>query len=327
LTKQRIINIKTIYDQNFTSSLSNDTKNLIFDELKNNWLKNDYNVESDTIIFKVVEPYAKRSTAKNPNGFNVGDGRGVVTYTLNRNGFLSKNYSDKVEQLFDILESPNNTKIIKQGKDFGMHAIVIDLLSGHSCPAAEGCKVKVDNPNQSITIGKRTKIKGKNNRFDCFATKAEVQYWRSFLKRLINTLVVKFASENEIIESIQSTLYRNRHAKKSTLVHFHGSGDFMKVKYFNAAVKIAQDNPLVKFYGYTKILPFALELESYKLDNFSLIYSFGGVYDTKALESNYHIAFVDVEKNIPLGVSYVCETVENDFEFILTRKSLKLHLH
>ena len=69
--------------------------------------------------------------------------------------------------------------------------------------------------------------------------------------------------------------------KRASVVRIHDSGDYYSLDYIMAWFAIMIENPTVKFYSYTKMVPLFLRLEQQSRipANFTLIYSFGGLAD------------------------------------------------
>lgn len=264
---------------------------------------------------KVIESMKKQA-------YNSIDESGILFFI-----WKGKKYTITTENI-GLEFSVKNSKLVKQSHDYQTLAVVLDMLSGTTCPGALFCKVTaiiVDG-----YIGKRVLVKGKHNKYNCFAADDEVQYMFTFLRRWINTEVVKYASqaeiESEIVRIIESAPKKLRYATKNLgkvgIMRYHGAGDFFMKKYFMAAVNIAKMYPEIKFYGYTKVLPY---VQFEKPDNFGLVYSDGGKFDDKVDENTPQsiVAFPGQTKVAP----FACETIEDDFEFILAKKSFMLHLH
>ena len=75
---------------------------------------------------------------------------------------------------------------------------------------------------------------------------------------------------------IESSLLSKKNIK---LVRFHQSGDFFNQNYFDAWLMVAENNPQLLFYGYTKALPFWAKRLNQIPSNFKLVASRGGSHD------------------------------------------------
>lgn len=142
------------------------------------------------------------------------------------------------------------------------------IPAGHSCPFAYECEAKADR-----TTGK---IKdGKHQTFRCFAASQEALYptvrnsrWHNF------DLLRKIKTKQGMIDLIEASL-----PKKATMVRVHVSGDFFSQMYFDAWMDVAANHPDIKFYAYTKSIPYWLERRNIIPKNFNLTSSKGGSKD------------------------------------------------
>ena len=125
-----------------------------------------------------------------------------------------------------------------------------DLLSGYSCPFAEKCLSK------AVLIEGKRKIKdGPKTEFRCFSASQEVQYNGVYNKRKANFDGLKHLnSSHDMANAIMAVMPKN-----TGIVRIHVAGDFFNMKYFLAWVKIAEQNPDVLFYAYTKSLNFWIQ--------------------------------------------------------------------
>ena len=122
-----------------------------------------------------------------------------------------------------------------------------DLLSGYSCPFAEKCLSKA-----TLVNGKRKIKDGPKTEFRCFSASQEVQYNGVYNKRKANFDGLKhLETSQDMVNAIQSVMPKN-----TGIVRIHVAGDFFNMKYFLAWIKIAEQNPDVLFYAYTKSLEF-----------------------------------------------------------------------
>jgi hypothetical protein len=88
--------------------------------------------------------------------------------------------------------------------------------------------------------------------------------------------IIKALREGNCADLINEALQKAR-KKNTKLVRIHESGDFFNAAYLQAWVMVAQANPDLKFYCYSKNLPLFMGL---KLpENFYLTASYGGKFD------------------------------------------------
>lgn len=163
----------------------------------------------------------------------------------------------------------------------------------------------------------------------CYATMG-AYIWSNvasvYEERLALTLKPDFAA----IAQLELDRYIKRATKtsKQLIVRIHDSGDFYNLDYINKWLRIINNNPSVKFYAYTKMVPIFKRLQSLGSipDNFTLIYSFGGLSDN----------LIDVEKDrhsqvfsslAELVASGYVDTTENDLNAIGVNNKIGLVYH
>jgi hypothetical protein len=113
--------------------------------------------------------------------------------------------------------------------------------------------------------------------------------------------------------------------KETKIVRIHASGDYFSKRYFQAWVKIATLRPDIKFYGYTKILPY---VKVNKPDNFRLVYSFGGKMDSKVTCEPIAYVVKNIVEAIKRGLQPACiDNPSDDFDFIMQGRTFALCLH
>ena len=179
----------------------------------------------------------------------------------------------------NLVFGKGNSKLIHTGKMIGLKKSQVRtfaLPAGKTCPAASLCHSKTVINDET---GKKQIVDGKDNLFRCYATKAEAIYPAVYNARNHNMDSIKNAKTTaEIVELIQTAL-NDKKNKSAKLVRIHDSGDFFNKAYYMAWLQIAIDNPNILFFGYTKMLPFAVNAKSQNLDNFFVQYSYGGLAD------------------------------------------------
>lgn len=169
----------------------------------------------------------------------------------------------------------NNWKIVHTAIEYDYkHAGTVDLLAGHTCPAASLCHSRVNKDSN----GKRTiEDLGK---FRCYATKSELQY------DVVYELHRRNGEEITVLESFPLIMTYILRRKKIDLLRIHSSGDFYNFEYFKKWIQIAKWNPSVVFFGYTKQATFVRYLLYNQVDNLSIVYSYGGIHDGYAIKHN-----------------------------------------
>lgn len=151
--------------------------------------------------------------------------------------------------------------------------LIFNLPAGKTCPGAMFCKsfaVLGDN-------GRRKIVDGPHTEFRCFAASGEVQYDYVFANRAENFQQVLDAMKNDtLIHTLNQGVQDNR-KKKTRRVRIHESGDFFNRAYLNAWIVVAEMNPDLDFYCYSKSLD--LFMDCTLPENFYLTASYGGKFD------------------------------------------------
>jgi hypothetical protein len=178
------------------------------------------------------------------------------------------------------------------------------LPAGWSCPFAKACLKKVNrdrsiDPEKVGTTKKSKRTgqdieykgdvvvkKGKDSEFDCFAANQEMQYDELRANRWHNYDLLLAAGKDggaeaqaDLIVKSLNYFFDTEGAKDE--VRIHESGDFYNGEYLKAWMLTAQRMPDVKFYAYTKSLPYVRSVQNELKDipNLSITLSQGGKHD------------------------------------------------
>jgi|TARA_R110000822_G_scaffold179182_2_gene319029 hypothetical protein len=90
--------------------------------------------------------------------------------------------------------------------------------------------------------------------YRCYAASDEARSPQVRAARHWNFDLLKHETEDEMFRRLQASL-----PKKAKIIRIHVSGDFFNQKYFNAWVRIANNNPHILFYAYTKSLKYWID--------------------------------------------------------------------
>ena len=159
----------------------------------------------------------------------------------------------KLAGLYDVPELQE--WLVSECGRFTAEVYSLDLLSGWSCPFAEKCKSKVyELAGQFTKSGnvKKKLVDGKKTEFRCFSASQEALLPNVYDRRKNNyDLLNECETSEEMTELMQRSLPRN-----AGIVRQHVGGDFFNEIYFEAWLDLAEQNPSVLFYAYTKSLFF-----------------------------------------------------------------------
>jgi len=190
------------------------------------------------------------------------------------------------------------------------------LLSGFSCSKALDCQTYAIKDK---VTGKRKVLDGKNSKYRCFSAIQEAQYPSVYNQRKHNfdTLLKHKDDYMDMTELILDSLPKN-----ADYIRVHVGGDFFNENYMLAWYLVAQLNPNIKFYAYTKAIKWMSELEHHRPDNFSMIASYGSKEDAIIDELNLksaNVVFHPSETNLPID--------KNEYYAINDKGSFSLLLH
>jgi len=148
-----------------------------------------------------------------------------------------------------------------------------NLPTGHTCPFADECLVKVDRETG--------KFENKSNAYRCYAASAERfpsarnARWNNF----------------DLVKSGQKPIL----PKGAKAIRIHASGDFFNQSYFDLWIDIANENPDVEFWAYTKSLKYWVQRLGIIPSNLELTASYGGRNDE--LIAQHDLKFVKIYKS------------------------------
>ena len=180
----------------------------------------------------------------------------------------------KLESLYNVTEL--QTWLTHKRKVYSF-----DLLSGWSCPFARDCMAKVQEVD-----GKKKLVDGPHTQFRCFSASQEATFPSAYNKRKANFDGLRNLSQDEMVKAISQALPKN-----AGIVRVHVAGDFFSRDYMRAWMMVAQSNPSILFYAYTKSLGYWVELGNVPA-NFVLTASRGGRQDDLIAKHNLREAVV-----------------------------------
>jgi hypothetical protein len=166
-------------------------------------------------------------------------------------------------------------KFSKGNAKLGKGTLIFNLPAGKTCPGASLCKAFAVKGSD----GKTRVQDGAETVFRCFAASSEAQYPATFAARAHNLQTIVEALQvdtNAAADLINQGIQTNR-TKSTKLVRIHESGDFFNLAYLMAWIKVAEQNPDLKFYCYSKSLD--LFVDRKLPSNFYLTASYGGKFD------------------------------------------------
>lgn len=154
-----------------------------------------------------------------------------------------------------------------------------NLPSGWSCPYAMGCLAMADRYTGKIR-------KGEKQEYPCYSATAErypavrKQVWENFD-------ALKGKKHDEMVRAILEAI-----PAKATRIRIHGGGDFFNQTYFDAWLDVIRKRPSIKFWAFTKSIPFWVARVGEIPSNFSLTGSYGGRHDFLIEQLNLRFAKV-----------------------------------
>ena len=212
----------------------------------------------------------------------------------------------KLKKLYKVPELEKFISLERGGK----RVYSFDLPAGHSCPFAKDCYSKVVD-------GKI--LDGKHTQFRCYAASQEVVYKGVFNLRKHNfDALTAIVRENKKMREpkkpgnhFSSTCFKMAAAisynlpKNAGVIRIHSSGDFFNQDYFDAWLLVADENPTILFYAYTKSLKFWVNRIAHGdcctniPENFVLTASYGGKDD--AMIDAHHLRYCKVVYSVKMA--------------------------
>ena len=123
-----------------------------------------------------------------------------------------------------------------------------DILSGVDCPFAFNCKSQAEEQAD----GSRRIKDGPHTKFRCFSASQEVLFTNTYLSRKRNhDAIHALETSDDMADGLCAAL-----PKDARIIRIHVSGDMFSHKYFMAWIKVAERNPTMLFYAYTKSLTY-----------------------------------------------------------------------
>jgi len=164
-------------------------------------------------------------------------------------------------------------KFVKNTKYYTGVVYEWNLPTGHTCPFALECLVKVNRETG--------KFENKSNAYRCYAASPE-RFPAVREHRWANFEWVKNGNKPIIPKGCKA-------------IRIHASGDFFSQAYFDMWLEIARENPNVEMWAYTKSLNYWVRRISSIPANLTLTASMGGRHDQ--LIAEYRLKHAIVVKN------------------------------
>jgi len=143
-----------------------------------------------------------------------------------------------------------------------------DILSGVDCPFAFNCKSQAEEQAD----GSRRIKDGPHTKFRCFSASQEVLFTNTYKSRKRNhDAIHALETSDAMADGLCAAL-----PKDARVIRIHVSGDMFSHKYFMAWIKVAERNPTMLFYAYTKSLTYWVRSRDRVPANLVLTASYGG---------------------------------------------------
>jgi hypothetical protein len=155
-----------------------------------------------------------------------------------------------------------------------------NLPTGHTCPSALECLVKVNRETG--------KFLNSSNLYRCYAANAE--RWPSVRNHRWNNFEF-------VKKGLKPVL-----PLEAKSIRIHASGDFFSQKYFDLWLEICLENPSIEFWAYTKSLNYWVKRLQEIPSNLVLTASYGGKFDHLIKDFNLKHTIVIKDKSEALGM-------------------------
>ena len=192
-----------------------------------------------------------------------------------------------------------------------------DMLSGVDCPFAFNCKSQAEVQED----GSRRIKDGPDTKFRCFSASQEVLFTNTYNARKRNhDAIHALETSDDMADALCEAL-----PKDCRIVRIHVSGDMFSHQYFTAWIKVAQRNPTILFYAYTKSLIYWIRSRDLVPANLVLTASYGGRNDELIAEHGLRSAKVvfsqqeadDLGLEIDHDDSHACDPTRANQDFAL----------
>ena len=192
-----------------------------------------------------------------------------------------------------------------------------DILSGIDCPFAFNCKSQAEIQED----GSRRIKDGPDTKFRCFSASQEVLFTNVYNSRKRNhDAIHECETSDDMADALCNALPKN-----AGVIRIHVSGDMFSNNYFLAWIKVAERNPNVLFYAYTKSLIYWIRNRERVPYNLVLTASYGGRNDHLIAEHGLRSAKVvfsrqeaaDLGLEIDNDDSHACDPSKANQDFAL----------
>jgi hypothetical protein len=188
-----------------------------------------------------------------------------------------------------------------------------NLPSGYSCPGAKECLAHADRTTGKITNGRHQK-------FRCYSATGE-RYPAVRDKAWANYEAMKGKTPAQAAGALLECF-----PAAATHVRIHAGGDFFSQNYFDGWLMVCVSYPEVKFWAFTKSLPFWIARMGGIPTNLCLQASYGGKHDALIKERalKYALVVYSVEEAALLGLRIDTDdglAIEGDESFALLEKT------
>jgi len=164
-------------------------------------------------------------------------------------------------------------KFVKNTKYYSGSVYEWNLPTGTTCPFALECKVTVDRITGKFDV--------KKGQYRCYAASPE---------RFPGVREHRWKNFEYVLKNNVPTIPKDCNA-----IRIHAAGDFFNQKYFDMWLKLAEDNPDVEMWAYTKSLKYWVNRINDIPKNLVLTASYGGKEDF--LINDYNLKNVIVYKS------------------------------
>lgn len=199
-------------------------------------------------------------------------------------------------------------KFVKNSRYYSGVVYEWNLPTGHTCPFALECLVKVNRETG--------KFENKSTKYRCYASAPE-RFPAVRNHRWENFEWVKNGNKPTLPKGVKA-------------IRIHASGDFFNQAYFDMWLEIARENPDVEMWAYTKSINYWANRISSIPSNLTLTASYGGKHDELISKYGLKHAIVTTESDLtdlPYDTNDDMARIPNQSFYLLDnhKKSLKVN--
>lgn len=226
--------------------------------------------EGPVKLFEAVKDYYKLSGDLDEDTHNLNE---LYVYLKEEEAFNPFSHGQELDN--NDVEEKNDCLLSFSNGNAKLDWPYFSLPAGYTCPFATACKTFAAKAGRKFKDGKST-MKGKQNKFKCYAAREQGQYPSLNKKVFTNLSLLMTAAKNDGVEGMAQLIIESIEYHKlqnSKIFRIHESGDFFSANYFKAWIMVANHFPGTTFYTHTTSLEYWIANKGSMPKNMNLVAS------------------------------------------------------